>query len=197
VGYTGGAAAHPTYHRLGDHTETVQIDFDAQRISYAQLLVIFWQSHQPGRQAWSQQYKAAVFYHSEEQRRLALESRERVTARLKAKIFTEILPGSAFFLAEDYHQKYYLHQVPELWREFTAIYPVPVVLVNSTAAARVNGYLAGHGTLESFQADLPGLGLSPPARAKLQKIVSGSNLMKRSLSKGKDDEGSCPLPPTP
>jgi peptide-methionine (S)-S-oxide reductase len=197
VGYTGGAAPHPTYHRLGDHTETVQIDFDPQRIAYAQLLAVFWQGHQPGRQAWSQQYKAAVFYHNEEQRRLALESRERVTARLKSKVFTEILPASTFYLAEDYHQKYYLRQVPELWREFALLYPAPADLVNSTAAARVNGYLAGHGSLESFQADLPNLGLSPPARAKLQKIVSGSNLMKRSLSQGQAGGGSCPLPPTP
>jgi methionine-S-sulfoxide reductase len=197
VGYAGGTLLNPTYHNLGDHTETVQIDFDPQVISYARLLEMFWQSHNPGRQAWSRQYKAAVFYHDDGQKRLALASREQAAARLKGNIYTEILPATAFYLAEGYHQKYYLQQAPELWGEYVALYPALGDLVNSTAAARVNGYLAGHGTPEGFQRDLPGLGLSPAGRNKLIKIASSWLRLKASREKGQEDGGACALPPKP
>jgi methionine-S-sulfoxide reductase len=151
VGYSGGTKKNPTYYSLGDHTETFQIDYDPDRITYGQLLDIFWKSHDPSRKAWSRQYMAAVFYHNEEQKQLAIKSREREAERLKIKIYTDVLPAAEFYLAEDYHQKYYLRQVRELAREYTSIYPVLKDFIASTAVARANGYVGGYGTLQNFQ----------------------------------------------
>ena len=71
VGYTGGTLENPTYHHLGDHTESVQVDYDPARIDYAALLDAFWQGHNPAASSFSRQYMAAVFYHDETQRQLA------------------------------------------------------------------------------------------------------------------------------
>jgi len=137
-------------------------------------LDIFWQSHKPGRSPWSNQYKAAVFYHNEEQKRLALKSRDQVAATLEAKVHTEVIPFKGFYLAEDYHQKYRLQQQRDLFQEFKTMYPNMVDLVNSTAAARVNGYLDGHGNVKEIEAQVGNLGLSPEAASKLVDMVKRS-----------------------
>ena len=97
-----------------------------------------------------------------------------MAARLQGPVHTKILPAGEFTLAEDYHQKYYLRQKPDLLAEFAAIYPTPAALTASTAAARVNGYVAGYGTLPELQADLDGLGLSPGAGRKLVDLVAAT-----------------------
>jgi methionine-S-sulfoxide reductase len=167
VGYAGGTTSRPTYHELGDHTETLQVDFDPAQVSYAQLLEVFWKEHSPTSRSWSRQYKAVVFYHSEEQQRLAVATKERLAAELRAPITTEVLPAGAFTLAEAYHQKYYLRQDRALLRELTAIYPNPADFVASTAAARVNGYLAGHGTQAQIQGEVDRLGISDASQRRL------------------------------
>ena len=172
VGYAGGTKKHPTYHDLGDHTETIQMDYDPTVISYEQLLHVFWDSHDAASSPWSRQYMSIIFYHNDEQKRLATESRDREAASKKSRIGTEIRPYSEFFLAEDYHQKYSLRSERNLLREFTAVYPSEQDFVNSTAAARVNGFLDGYGTLADLQAELPGLGLSPQAGRLLTGIVT-------------------------
>jgi peptide-methionine (S)-S-oxide reductase len=172
VGYAGGTKENPTYYSLGDHSETIQIDYDPTQISYEELLAVFWESHSPTGRPWSQQYASIIFYHDEEQRRLAMETRDGEASRLGQELYTEIAPFSRFYLAEDYHQKYRLQQVPELADAFRAIYPDAEDFVNSTAAARVNGYLAGYGTLEALQAEFDDLALSPEAKQKLLEIVS-------------------------
>jgi peptide-methionine (S)-S-oxide reductase len=176
VGYTGGQKLNPTYHSLGDHTETLQIDYDPSQISYNNLLEIFWTSHNPTRRPWSRQYMSALFYHDDEQKALALETKARQEAGregklFRGKIFTEILPAGRFYRAEDYHQKYLLQKTPELRQEYSAIYPNFTDLVNSTAAARVNGYVGGYGTLTTLEVEMDSLGLSSRGREKLQKIV--------------------------
>ena len=85
VGYAGGEKKNPTYHSLGDHTETIQIDYDPKQISYAKLLEVFWRSHDPLSRSCSRQHKAAVFYHNEEQKRLATETRDRLATGLNGK----------------------------------------------------------------------------------------------------------------
>jgi peptide-methionine (S)-S-oxide reductase len=188
VGYAGGTTENPTYYNLGDHTESIQIEYDPAVISYEELLDVFWASHDPFRQPWSRQYMAIVFTHDDEQERQAIEGRDRLAAGMGQKVTTEIVPFSRFYLAEDYHQKYRLQQDPVLVREFRAIYPSTQDFVDSTAAARVNGYVAGYGSLEMLRDELDSLGLSTGGRERLWDVVS-------SLHPDEKVE-QCPLPST-
>jgi len=145
------------------------VDYDPTQITYAELLDVFWQSHSPQSRPYSRQYMAAVFYHNDEQKELAFASRDRVAAELGEPIFTEVLPAGAFYLAEDYHQKYNLQRNRGYYDELSLVYPQMKDLVNSTAAARLNGYLAGHGTREQLEAEIGQLGLSPDLRERLAR----------------------------
>ena len=170
MGCTGGTKKGPAYQDLGDHSEAIQIDYDPTRISYEQLLVIFWSTHNSCSRPGSRQYRSAIFYHNEEQKRLSLQTKAREETR-RGKIHTEIEPAAGFYLAEDYHQKFQLRQTEDLMKEFSVIYPRDKNFVASTAAARVNGYLGGNGTPETFKAGLDLLGLSPMGKKKLLERV--------------------------
>jgi len=171
VGYAGGQKSNPTYRAIGDHTETLQVDFDPTRTTYAELLDLFWQTHNPCNRAGSRQYMSAVFYHGEEQKQLALASRDREAARRQMPIATQVLPATEFYLAEDYHQKYLLRRRSNLMRDFQAMYPDEKDFGASTAAARVNGYLGGNGTLEALEKELPSLGLTPASGTALREAI--------------------------
>jgi methionine-S-sulfoxide reductase len=173
VGYAGGGKENPTYHNLGDHTETLEIDYDPEKISYADLLEIFWAEHDPTERSWSRQYKAVVFTHDEEQFRQASESRKRLQEKLGRTIHTEIASHSRFYPAEDYHQKYYLRMNRLVLSQFQRHYLDAAGLMNSTAAARVNGYLGGHGNAQMLKRDSAGFGLSEAAQAELEEMVRG------------------------
>jgi peptide-methionine (S)-S-oxide reductase len=175
VGYAGGRHPYPTYKNLGDHTETVQVDYDPRQISYDELLEVFWASHNPGILPWSRQYLNVIFYENDEQRRKAESTRARLAAASGKPVFSAILPATSFTLAEDYHQKYYLRQVPELLEEMRRYYPSLSGLVNSTVAARLNGYLAGFGTSTQLEAELPLLGLSTQAQEILRVRLKGAS----------------------
>jgi methionine-S-sulfoxide reductase len=175
VGYAGGSKDNPTYYNLGDHTETVQIDYDTTVISYEELLNVFWDSHNPTEPPLSVQYKSIIFYHNEEQKRLAQESKAQREAELKKTIFTEILPYSRFYIAEDYHQKYYASNVPDLYMELKAIYPDVSDYVNSTAVARVNGFVLGKRDIEVLRREIDSYGLSPSASQRLLSMASARN----------------------
>ena len=184
VGYEGGTKPHPTYRNLGDHTETVEVDYDPAQISYQDLLEVFWASHNPAASVWSRQYRNVIFYQNDEQKRLAEESRARVAAKTAGPVQTAILPATGFTLAEDYHQKYYLQQTPRLLQELSQYYPDARDLAGSTAAARLNGYAAGYGSVTQLKEELPGLGLSP---------ATGQQLLTALASRPAPSEG-CPVP---
>jgi peptide-methionine (S)-S-oxide reductase len=171
VGYAGGKKHNPTYHSLGDHTETLQVEYDPTRVSYEELLEIFWDSHNPTRRSWSKQYMAAIFYHNDAQKAAALASKAGQAVKRNSQILTDVLPATTFYLAEDYHQKYMLRHTPELMAEYSAIYPNPKDFVNSTAAARVNGYVSGYGSIDQLQAELTELGLSAQGEQHLLKLA--------------------------
>jgi peptide-methionine (S)-S-oxide reductase len=170
VGYAGGQKVNPTYYSMGDHTESLQIDFDPQQISYLELLDVFWKTHNPCAGGSSRQYMAAVFFHDDGQKQLAEKTRDREAAE-HGRVKTALLPLTAFYLAEDYHQKYMLRSRSELMREFRAMYPSDLDLVNSTAAARVNGYLGGNGTSALLNQEIDSLGLSEKACAVLRRSL--------------------------
>lgn len=156
---------------MGDHTETIQLDYDPSRISYSQLLDIFWQSHQPKRRSWSQQYMNAVFYHNESQRLQAEASKTALSQKIGHKVETKVVPINSFTIAEDYHQKYLLKGRDGLEKELVRIYPHHRDLVDSTAAARLNGYVGGHGNREQLSREIERLGLSMEGREALIKFV--------------------------
>ncbi len=94
--------------------------------------------------------------------------------RRDRKIYTEILPLDTFYLAEDYHQKYALQGEPFLLKELRDIYPNFNDLINSTAAARINGYLDGYGTEQMIRENIDKLGLSPEAQKRLLRKTVGT-----------------------
>jgi peptide-methionine (S)-S-oxide reductase len=145
VGYTGGQHPDPTYHHLGDHTESVQLEYDPQRISYPQLLAIFWNGHNPFKPVWGPQYMSAIFYHDAEQQQLASQSLEQQTHGGLFRMPTQLLSLERFYPAEAYHQKYHLRHHADLLRELAALLPDDDALVQATLAARLNGALGGFG----------------------------------------------------
>jgi hypothetical protein len=122
-------------------------------------------------QAWSTQYKTAVYYHNEEQKRIAEESRDNLASTIKGDIVTRLLPLTGFYMAEDYHQKYMLRNHTVLLDEFEMKYPHVEDLISSQAVARVNGYLGGNGNCDQLKSEIYGLGLSESGSKKLLKEV--------------------------
>jgi len=119
----------------------------------------------------SKQYRSMVFYHDDRQMRTAQRAKAQEEARIKATIFTEIVRFSEFYPAEDYHQKYYLRNVPEIAAEYLAIYPGIEGFAGSTAAARVNGYIGRYGKKEQLEKEIKSLGLSDKGQKRLRDIV--------------------------
>lgn len=118
VGYTGGTTQNPTYEEVSSgttgHAEAIQVSYDPQLVSYEQLLNIFWRNIDPTAVNGQfvdhgTQYRSAVFYHTEEQKLAAEESKKELAAsgRFKKPIATEIVEASVFYPAEEYHQGYY------------------------------------------------------------------------------------------
>jgi len=118
VGYTGGHTKDPSYHEVGSgstgHAESIQVVFDPAKVSYEKLLDVFWRNVDPTDASGQfcdkgNQYRSAIFYHDDAQKRLAEESKKNVAKSLKVPgpIATEIVAASTFYPAEDYHQMYY------------------------------------------------------------------------------------------
>ena len=118
-GYTGGSVKKPSYEQVSSgatgHAEAVDVVYDPAKVTYAQLLDVFWHNVDPtdgGGQFCDRgnQYRTAIFYHDAEQQRLAEQSKQAIEAsgKLKRKIVTQIVPAGEFYPAEDYHQDYYL-----------------------------------------------------------------------------------------
>ena len=119
VGYTGGHVANPGYEDVSSgatgHAESIQIEFDPKEVSYEKLLDIYWHNIDPTHvngqfSDEGTQYRTVIFYHSDEQKRIAEQSKKALAAsgRFHKPIVTEIVQASVFYPAEDYHQKYYL-----------------------------------------------------------------------------------------
>jgi peptide-methionine (S)-S-oxide reductase len=117
VGYTGGSVPSPSYRLVctgtTGHAEAVEVTFDPDRVSYDDLLEIFWSNHNPttrNRQGpdVGSQYRSAIFTHSPDQEEAAVASKERLdgSGRWNGPIVTEIVPAAEFYEAEDYHQQY-------------------------------------------------------------------------------------------
>lgn len=171
VGYAGGTKRNPTYHDLGDHTESIQIDFDPTVVSYEKLLDVFWSTHNPCSQPWSRQYASLLFFHDETQRALAEKTKAAWEKRLGETIATEILPYTGFTRAEDYHQKYSLRQNRGLMAALGKVYASDHEFVDSTAAARLNAYAAGDMSLEEARAEIERLSSGERGDPRLRSVL--------------------------
>ena len=118
VGYTGGETENPTYQDVCSgttgHAEAVLVEYDTGKVTYEQLLGVFWKNHDPttlNRQGPDRgsQYRSAIFYHSPEQKEAAISSKENLgeSGSFKDPIVTEITPAAEFYRAEEYHQRYF------------------------------------------------------------------------------------------
>ncbi len=151
----------------------MQLDFDPKVVSYAQLLELYFFLPNSCGGVGSRQYASIIFYHNDEQKKLALAARDRAVKAGKTRTVVEVVPYKEFYLAEDYHQKYYLREQSALMREFAAMYPDAKDFVNSTAAAKVNGYVEGNGTAAQLEKEIDSFGLSEKAKAALREMVRG------------------------
>jgi peptide-methionine (S)-S-oxide reductase len=115
-GYTGGTTGKPTYEEVSSgatgHAESVDVVYDPAKVSYEKLLDVFWHNVDPLAKNFQfcdhgTQYRSAIFFHDETQKRLAEASRAEVQKRFKQPVVTEITPASTFWRAEEYHQDYY------------------------------------------------------------------------------------------
>jgi peptide-methionine (S)-S-oxide reductase len=117
VGYAGGTVSNPTYRDVctdeTGHAEVVEVSYDPARVSYEELLRVFWENHDPtqrNRQGpdVGTQYRSAIFFHTPAQREAAVASKDRLekSGRFSRPIVTEITPAPTFWRAEDYHQRY-------------------------------------------------------------------------------------------
>ena len=115
VGFMGGKQKNPSYELvctgITGHAEVVHIKYDPKKISFEKLLDVFWESHDPtqlNRQGpdIGTQYRSIIFYYNDEQKTVAVKSKEAQQKKLKNEIKTQIVPAEAFYKAEEYHQKY-------------------------------------------------------------------------------------------
>lgn len=170
VGYSGGTQLNPKYRDLGDHTEVISVDYDPKRITYNQLLDLFWNNHEYGLTTRiKRQYMSLILAHSNEQKVIAEKSRtEEQTKRIPEVIITEIQDAGIFYPAEDYHQKYRLQSHKDLVKTLNL---TPELLLTSHVAARLNGYLVGVGGLKQYENEAPSLGLSETQKEYVRHYV--------------------------
>ncbi|XP_027345543.1 peptide methionine sulfoxide reductase A5 isoform X1 [Abrus precatorius] len=146
VGYAGGSKSNPEYRSLGDHAESVQVEYDPQLISFRDLLDVFWSSHDP-RQVYGQgpdvgnQYRSIIFVNGTEESRMAAVGKEQEQTRSRSSIVTtQILQLGTFYPAEPEHQKFELKQNTFLLQ---LIGNLPEEeLERSSLATKLNGYVA-------------------------------------------------------
>jgi len=157
VGFAGGSKENPTYQSLGDHTETVLLEYDADQTSYSDLLDMFWVNHDPTAMC-SRQEMSAIFYHSDQQKALAEKSMAESQNKFRKQITTLILPAEEFYDAENYHQKYLLRK--HEWLLNALNLTDDEELKRSHVAARINGYIGGYGDEASFELERTRLNLN-------------------------------------
>jgi len=165
VGYAGGTTDDPSYTDLGDHTESIEISFDPERVDYAALLELYWEGADAASTSCTQ-YAPIIFWHDEQQRELATASRD---AQGQPEVDIREVP--TFYDAEDYHQKYRLKRTDVVYRDFERMYDDHADIVRSTAAARCNGILGGYGSWEIHGDELDSYGLSDSARMVLESYL--------------------------
>lgn len=174
TGYAGGTLPSPVYRQLGDHSETVEIEFDPSVITLEQLLELFWNHHHPAviNGYKGRQYYSLLFYRNEEQLYTMQRVQQTHTSELEKRAMTEIQAYRAWYPAEERHQKYYLQRQHEWMNQLRVWYPDQQELLQTTLAARLNGYSRGHGTTEQIQQELSDWSISDKTRSQIEQWLT-------------------------
>lgn len=168
VGYAGGTTIAPTYKTIGDHTETVEIDYDPKIISYEEILLHFWRNHYPNRNQYKgQQYVSSLRYHTDQQKQMIIQVKNEMEKELGEQIETEVTKLERFTLAEARHQKYYLKRYPNVLEQLHPLYTSEESLMGSTFAARLNGFVKGFSTRDQVLTEIESWPLQASARQHL------------------------------
>lgn len=172
VGYAGGTSKDPSYREMGDHSETVEIDYDPNLIPYDELLEVFWNNHNPiningykGRQ-----YQSLLLYRDKEQEEAIHRIKKRMESD-KGSLETEAAPYAEFHMAEQRHQKYYLKRFPNAIEKLRTLYPSEDDLTNSALAARLNGLAKGYSNLAHIQREIQQWPVSSSDRAAMIALI--------------------------
>ncbi len=169
VGYAGGDKENPTYHNLGGHTETIQIEYDPEKISYKELLEIFFENHNPYVKPYSNQYKSIVFYHNQNQKEIY----ESYVKKLKENktLYTQLKKYENFYYAEFYHQKYRLQAFSKLMNEVEKYYSKDMDFINSTLTARLNYFVGTREGLDLLEREKELYGLDDETITWLKTFI--------------------------
>ncbi|MEZ0481781.1 peptide-methionine (S)-S-oxide reductase MsrA [Planococcus sp. SSTMD024] len=172
TGYAGGTAANPTYRQMGDHTETIQVEFDPGQIRFEDIVREFWRSHYPNRDAYKgRQYISLLFWQSEEQKDVIEKLKMEKEQELNEPVETEIRPLDGFTEAEERHQKYYLKRYPKALEQLAVLYPDAELLTQSTFAARLNGFVKGFGSRQQLLEEINEWPISKEHREVLRQVL--------------------------
>ncbi|CAI4224736.1 unnamed protein product [Auanema sp. JU1783] len=139
VGYAGGESSNPTYQSIGDHTEITEVTFDPSIITYREILNFFWTHHNPAVHR-KKQYQSAILYTSPEQKDAALETLEATKSKVE-DVETYVKPLNVFYEAEAYHQKYWLRNAHDIFRELKLS---DKEVATGVLATKLNAYSAGY-----------------------------------------------------
>ncbi|XP_075530134.1 peptide methionine sulfoxide reductase-like isoform X1 [Dermacentor variabilis] len=169
AGFAGGTTKDPTYRSLSDYTEVVRIEFDPRETCFKELLKLFWPNHDPTREHVSREYMSVIFYHSDAQENEAKRSLEEIRKNYRAPVVTKILKLEQYHLAELHHQKYRLQRQTALYKSL--IQSGMKDVTRSHVATRLNGYVAGFGTMAAFDAECDRLGLSADQANAVRALI--------------------------
>jgi len=148
------------------------MEFDPTVITYEELLRIFWQSHDASSDPYSRQYMSAVFPMNKDQEAVVEKVKSELEKKAGYAFQTAVIPLEKFYLAEEYHQKYYMQARTGFLQYFQTFYPDAQGWINSTAATRVNGYWAGYGSKSQLMEEKDRLGLPDELFTELEDHVS-------------------------
>ncbi|MEW4371027.1 peptide-methionine (S)-S-oxide reductase MsrA [Paenibacillus kandeliae] len=153
TGYAGGTTEQPVYRQMGDHSETIRLEYNPDVLPLETLLTLFWEHHRPeviNTYKDSRQYRSILLYEHEDQRNII----QRLQAEHESRAYTEIQPCSTFYLAEERHQKYYLQRKPEVLAALDSLFTNREQALQSTLAARLNGWSREAITVADLLAEL-------------------------------------------
>ncbi|MGN7359732.1 peptide-methionine (S)-S-oxide reductase MsrA [Paenibacillus sp. SAF-054] len=173
TGYAGGTLVNPTYRRMGDHSESVELVYEPEILPYEQILRVFWDHHNPvningykGRQ-----YQSLLLYRSSEQKEAIDRVLEERRESGRGEPATEVHPLTTFHPAEEKHQKYYLKRHPDAVAKLLTLYPSRADMDESMLAARLNGLAKGYANRSAVIEEVMEWPLPQAERERIMTLV--------------------------